>query len=54
MEDEALVWFQDVKDAGQFTSWDAFIKALHIRFGTLAYDDPMEALPKLRQVSSVA
>ena len=54
MEDEALVWFQDFKDARQFTSWDAFIRALHIRFGTLAYDDPMEALSKLRQVNSVA
>ena len=54
MEDEALVWFQDFKDARQLTSWDAFIKALHIRFGTLAYVDPMETLSELRQVSSVA
>ena len=48
MEDEALVWFQDADDARQFTSWDAFIRALHIRFDTLADDDPMEALSKLR------
>ena len=54
MDDEALVWFQDAEDAGQFTSQDAFIRALHIRFGTLVYDDPMEALSKLRQVISVA
>ena len=54
MEDKALVWFQDAKDAGQFTRWDAFTRALHIRFGTLAYDNPMEALSKLRQVSPVA
>ncbi|XP_075643266.1 uncharacterized protein LOC142614597 [Castanea sativa] len=38
----------------QFTSWEAFVRALHTRFGALAYDDPMEALTKLRQVSSVS
>jgi len=48
MEEEALIWFQDAKDVGQFTSWDAFIRALHIRFGISAYDNPMEALSKLR------
>ena len=30
------------------------MRALHTRFGALAYDDPMEALTKLRQVSSVS
>ena len=54
MEDEAWVWFQDAEDAGQFTSWEAFIRSLHTRFGTSAYDDPMETLTKLRQVSSMA
>ena len=43
-EYEDLVWFQDAKDAGQFTSWEAFVKSLHTRFGTSTYDDPMEAL----------
>ena len=54
MEDEALIWFQEVEEMGQFTSWEAFVRALHIRFGALAYDDPMEALTKLRLVSSVS
>ena len=30
------------------------MRALHTRFGALAYDDPMKALTKLRQVSSVS
>ena len=30
------------------------MRALHIRFGALAYDDLMEALTKLRQVNSVS
>ena len=54
MEDEVLVWFQDTEDVGQFTSWEAFVRSLHIRFGTSTYDDPMENLTKLRQVNSVA
>ena len=41
-------------EASQFTSWEAFVKALHARFGTTAYDDPMETLTRLRQVDSVA
>ena len=52
-EDEALVWFQDVEESGIFTSWDSFVKALHTRFGSLAYDEPMEVLTKLRQTSYV-
>ncbi|KAK9984354.1 hypothetical protein SO802_033879 [Lithocarpus litseifolius] len=54
MEEEALIWFQEAKEAGQFTSWEAFVRALHIRFGANTYDDPMETLTRLRQVSSVA
>ena len=54
MEDEALIWFQETEETRQFTSWEAFVRALHTRFGALAYDDPMEALIKLRQVSSVS
>ena len=53
MEDEALVCFQDAKDTGQFTSWEAFVRSLHTRFGISTYNDPMKALTKLRQVSSV-
>jgi hypothetical protein len=53
MEGEALIWFQDADDAGQFPTWDAFLQALLTRFGP-TYDDPMEALMRLRQVSTVA
>jgi hypothetical protein len=53
MEGDALIWFQDAEAAGLFPSWEAFIKALLTRFGP-AYDDPMEALTRLRQTSTVA
>ena len=53
MEDEALIWFQDAEEAGLFTSWEAFIKSLHVRFGTTTYDDPTESLTRLRQLGSV-
>ena len=54
MEDEALVCFQGAEDTGQFTSWEAFVRSLYTRFGISTYNDPMKALTKLRQVSSVA
>ena len=54
MEDEALVFFQDAEDIGQFTSREAFVRSLHTRFGISTYNDPMKALTKLRQVSSMA
>ena len=30
------------------------MRSLHVRFGTSAYDDPMETLTRLRKVGSVA
>ena len=45
--------FQDSEELGIFTSWDSFVKALHTRFGSSTYDDPMEVLIKLRQTSYV-
>jgi hypothetical protein len=53
MEGEALIWFQDADDAGQFPTWEAFLPALLTHFGP-TYDDPMESLMRLRQVSTVA
>ena len=53
MNGEALVWFQDAENAGVFTSWDAFIKLYRILFGSTAYDNPMEALTRLKQSSNV-
>jgi hypothetical protein len=52
MEGDVLIWFQDVDDAGQFPTWEAFLQALLTRFGP-TYDDPMESLMRLRQVSSM-
>jgi len=52
MEGEALVWFQDANEAGQFPTWDAFLQALLTRFGPV-YDDPMESLMKLRQTATI-
>ena len=43
MEDEALIWFQDAEEAGLFTSWEAFVRALYVRFGFL----PMMILWKI-------
>ncbi|KAF5468733.1 hypothetical protein F2P56_012865 [Juglans regia] len=53
MDDEALIWFQDASEAGTFLSWEDFIKAVQIRFGSMPYDDPMESLTRLKQVNTV-
>lgn len=53
IEQEAQVWFQDAKKTGVFFDWDSMVQALHVRFGSTPYDDPMEALIKLRQTSTV-
>ena len=53
MEGEALIWSQDVENSGLFTGWEAFVKAMHVRFGATSYDDPMKSLTKLKQTSSV-
>jgi hypothetical protein len=52
MEGDALIWFQDSKDFGYFPTWNDFSEALLLRFGP-AYDDPMEAITRLRQTSTV-
>ena len=54
MEGETLIWFQEAEETGVFHDWDSLIQALHVRFGTTTYDDPMETLTRLRQTSSVA
>jgi hypothetical protein len=53
MEGKALVWFQDLFQSGQLADWDALTQALLDRFGSCAYDDPMESLTRLRQQTSV-
>ena len=52
LDGEALIWFQDAKQVGGFASWEVFIRALQTHFGTLAYDDPMEALTRLKQTTT--
>ena len=54
MEGEALVWFQEGEDARVFGNWEALVQIMLIQFGSTAYDDPMEALTRLRQTSSMA
>ena len=53
MEREALIWFQNAKNYGLFRDWEAFVKAVHVRFGATSHDDPMESLTKLKQTSLV-
>lgn len=53
MEGKALIWFQDLEDFGTLVDWGGFTMALLLRFGNHPYDDPMEALTRLKQTSSV-
>lgn len=53
MEGKALVWFQDIKAVGGISSWEGFISALQTRFGLSPYEDPMEALIRLKQTSTM-
>ncbi|XP_042972693.1 uncharacterized protein LOC122304485 [Carya illinoinensis] len=53
MDEEALVWYQTGLDSGQFNSWETLVVALQTRFGPSSCDDPMEALTRLRQTSSM-
>ena len=54
MELEALIWFQEAEEARVFSDWESLVQALHVRFGSIAYDDPMEVLTRLRQTTTVA
>ena len=54
MELEALIWFQEAEEAGIFSDWESMVQALHVRFGSTTYDDPMEVLTRLRQTTTVA
>jgi len=53
MEGKALVWFQDIEAARGINNWDGFVRALQTRFGTSSYEDPMEALIRLKQTTTV-
>ena len=45
--------FMDVEQVGSFASWEVFIRALQTHFGTLAYDDSIEELTRLKQTTTV-
>jgi hypothetical protein len=53
MEGKALVWYQDMEMSSYLPNWTILAQALMQRFGPSAYDDPMESLARLRQLSSV-
>lgn len=54
MEGDALVWYQEALDTAQFVSWETLVRVMLVRFGPSAYDDPLEALTRLKQVTTVA
>ena len=54
MDGEVLIWFQEGEDVDVFGNWEALVQAMLIRFGSKAYDDPMEALTRLRQTLTMA
>ena len=43
-----------MRKQGFFSDWESLVQALHVRFGSNSYNDPMETLKRLRQTSSVA
>jgi hypothetical protein len=53
MEGKALVWFQELRNGNNLTTWNEFLKAIQTRFGRSIYDDPMESLVSLKQTGSV-
>ncbi|XP_075650075.1 uncharacterized protein LOC142620613 [Castanea sativa] len=54
MELKALIWFPEAEEAGVFFDRESLVQALHVRFGSTAYDDLMEVLTRLRQTTTVA
>lgn len=54
IEGEAQIWFQESEEIGVFCDWESLVQALHVRFGSTAYDDPMETWTRLRQTTSMA
>uniref|UniRef100_A0A6N2JVX6 Chromo domain-containing protein n=1 Tax=Salix viminalis TaxID=40686 RepID=A0A6N2JVX6_SALVM len=53
MEGKALNWFQDLESSGRITGWEGFTATLRTRFGPTLFNDPMEALTRLRQTATV-
>lgn len=53
IDDDALIRFQDTSEVGVFHTWEEFVQAIQIRFGSSPYDDLMKALTMLKQVGIV-
>jgi len=53
MEGQALAWFQWMHQNGQLSSWPAFLHALHSRFTSTTYEDPIGLLCKFQQRTTV-
>ena len=53
MQGDALGWYQWMFHNLLLSTWDAFIKALEVRFGPSAYDNHQQALFKLKQTTTV-
>ncbi|XP_020229578.1 uncharacterized protein LOC109810500 [Cajanus cajan] len=49
LEGPALAWYQWMHNNGLLTSWDAFLRALELRFAPSKFEDPIAALCKLSQ-----
>ncbi|WVZ16785.1 hypothetical protein V8G54_009767 [Vigna mungo] len=53
LEGQALAWFQWMFNNGLLSSWEAFLRALELRFSPSKFDDPIAALYKLTQTQSL-
>jgi hypothetical protein len=53
MKGKALFWYQDMDMYGFIPNWHILTQVMLERFGPSAYDDPMEALTRSKQTTSV-
>nr|KYP75814.1 Retrotransposable element Tf2 [Cajanus cajan] len=53
LEGSALSWYQWMFSNGLLTSWEAFLRALELRFAPSKFDDPIASLCKLTQTNSL-
>ncbi|XP_038678483.1 uncharacterized protein LOC119979936 [Tripterygium wilfordii] len=53
LEGKALVWFREVEQTGQITSFESLVTAVKSRFGTTPLVSPMVDLMRLRQEHTV-
>ena len=54
LEGSALHWHKNyLKLKGRVPLWTEYVLAMKVRFGALAYEDPMAEIKKLRQMGSV-